>query len=390
MSGNLSDRLKFNKESFFYFAWILMEIHICTANSDAEKFSSPIISYISLLVFCLKIVLTKYRKREIIMIVLLLIGSIVCFRTNSDMRVVWFVLVIAASKKIDFNKIVKYSLRTMIICCFVFLMLYFLRVTEGVYIVSNRGERLSFGLGHPNICSAYYGLIIIQYIYIHFEQIKVRHLLLFALGALPIYLGTKSNTGFLVTVLALIFVFIIKVLPAKQFNTKIIVIGLLGGIAFFTFAPIFYNNSLNVLDSMMTGRLHQANYYYEIYGIHIFGSDITHDLMNPNRDNILDIGIAKMLINNGIFYYTLVVGGYTICLKKAISDNRKDLLALFGTMIIYLFAENVATYIFMNVSMLAFSQLIFCNKKQNYSVSIGEQENLQYERYNITGKSTNT
>lgn len=361
-----------------------MEIHICTANSDAAKFSITAVSYISIFLFLLKIALDKYTKREIIVIFLLLIGSILSLRASSDMRVVWFALVICASKRIDFNRIVKYSLRTMFGCCLAFFTLYFCGIIEGAYIISEKGLRLSFGLGHPNMCSAYYGLIVIQYIYIHFEQMKVRHLLLFALGALPIYLGTKSNTGLLVTILALVFVFIIKVLPAKQFNTKIIVIGLLGGITFFTFAPIFYNKSLSILDEMMTGRLHQANYYYEIYGIHIFGSDITHDLTNPNRDNILDIGIAKMLINNGIFYYTLVISGYILCLKKAIADNRKDLIALFGTMIIYLFAENVATYIFMNVSMLAFSQLIFCNEKQNYSTKIGAQESIQYERYDIT------
>ena len=44
-----------------------------------------------------------------------------------------------------------------------------------------------------------------------------------------------------------------------------------------------------VIDTLMTGRLHQANFYFEKYGISLLGNNVNADLNSIYTDNILDI-----------------------------------------------------------------------------------------------------
>ena len=75
------------------------------------------------------------------------------------------------------------------------------------------------------------------------------------------------------------------------------------------------------------------------------------------------MGFAKMLINNGLFYYVAVVLGNVLSMFQACEEKRRDLVALMGCFIIYMFTENVATYIFMNVTMLQFSNYLYGRAK---------------------------
>ncbi|MCI8527567.1 MAG: hypothetical protein HFH82_00185 [Lachnospiraceae bacterium] len=353
-------KFKLTKESLFYLAWILMEIHICVANSNAANFSISAVSYLCMALFTAKILWTlHYSFQELCIMAIMLLGAFVSAYRAGDMRVLWFVLVIAASKGTDFDKCVRISFRTMLGCCMVFVLFYIIGLTESPHIVTERGMRFGLGLGHPNMCAAYYSLLMVHIIYLCFQRLKISHFVLFALGAGVVYGITKSNTGVAVTLVTIIVSVVIKFLPAKKFNIKVIVLGMLAGIAVFTILPIIYNEKLSVLDNWMTGRIHQANFYYAKYGISLFGNNVNYDLTKWNRDNILDMGFAKILIHNGLFYYVLVVGGYFICLRKAVKHMRRDLMALFVSMLVYMFTENVATFIFMNVSMLAFADTLF-------------------------------
>ena len=133
-------------------------------------------------------------------------------------------------------------------------------------------------------------------------------------------------------------------------------------IALITIIPIIYSNRFALLDTMMTGRLHQANFYYKKYGISLFGNNVNADLNSPYTDNILDIGYTKMLLNNGLIYYIVVVGGYMLTMYKACRDNRRDLISILGCFMLYMCTENVATYIFTNVTMLLFKDFVFSDK----------------------------
>lgn len=348
-----------------------MVIHICIANSNAQKYSTTIVSYIAMLLFALKIIIQKrYKLQEIIMIAFSLFWGFCSYRVADDMRVLWFAIVLCASKDIEFDKVVNYSFKAMLFCCISFMLLFKMGLIEETKVYSIRGIRHSYGLGHPNMCSAYYALLMIQYVYLHFKKIKAVHLIVLIIGSFIVYYLTKSTTGLITMLTVIMIIFALKYMPFKKMNSKIIVIGLIVGVTLFTVIPIIYDGKFTIIDTLMSGRLHQANFYYEKYGVSLFGNNINADLNSIYTDNILDMGYAKMLINNGLIYYLIVVFGYIVSMIKACESGRRDLVALFACFIVYMFTENVATYIFMNVTMLLFSDFLY--KKRNFKKEVLE------------------
>jgi hypothetical protein len=292
----------------------------------------------------------------------LLLTGVLVYIKSKDMRVFWFALTLCAAKGISFNKTVKFTLITMSSCCFVFIVMHFLGVLPQKSYVINSVTRYSFGLGHPNMCSAYFAMIFTMIIYLYFDKLKIYHLLSMTAISVVVYCFSKSRTGLLLSLTVVIIAAALMYIPGKKHCAYVIIAAVLLGVLAFTVLPMVYNNSMAKLNSFLSGRIEQANIYFKEYGAKLFGGHLV-ELEYDNPNNILDIGYQRMLINNGAVYFILVVGGYIVSLYNAVKLKKYNLILLISSMLIYMYTENVATYIFMNVSMLIFADFIFADKK---------------------------
>lgn len=352
------------KTDIFYLAWVIMVAHFCIANSNLQEYSISVVSYIAMFLFVSKVFICEryYKMKELLMIVIALILGVLASRTADDMCVLWFALVLCASKGIDFNRTVQLSFKTMLFCCIVFVSMFMLGLSQETLVDSSRGVRHSFGMGHPNMFAAYYTLLIVQYIYLNFDKIKIGKIILMTIGSVIVFSFSKGVTGLITSVATITISCVLKYFPFKKMNAKLVAIILMIVITLTTVIPIIYSNRFALLDTIMTGRLHQANFYYKKYGISLLGNNVNVDLNSIYTDNILDIGYTKMLLNNGLIYYAVVVGGYMLTIFKACKDNRRDLVSILGCFMLYMCTENVATYIFMNITMLLFKDFLFLDK----------------------------
>ena len=181
----LKKKIRLNSMTSFYIAWVMMVIHICIANSNMQAYSLSLFSYIAMLFFGIKIVTyKKYTLNEIFLMIMLMLWGYLASKSADDMRVLWFAIVLVASKGIDFNKVVKYNFITMLICCIIFILCFIFGVSDEIIMQTTRGIRHSFGMGHPNMFSAYYIILVIQYIYLKFDNLKIRELVVFMLFSL--------------------------------------------------------------------------------------------------------------------------------------------------------------------------------------------------------------
>ncbi|CAI3342399.1 hypothetical protein CIRMBP1294_00380 [Enterococcus cecorum] len=346
--------------NIYYCAWIMMVVHLCVANSNANLYSAPFISYIAIIMFALKILLQrKFSLINLLLLPMMLFIGYECLIHTDDMRVLWFFIAILASKDIDFEKLIKLTFRTMLICCICFFTLFLLGVIDQTVVNSVRGIRQSLGLGHPNMFSAYYSILLTLGIYIKFDKLSIVKLFFLMIGSFIVYSFTKSFSGIITCMCVILIVIILKYVPLRNINSRLIIIFLLIGMTVFTLAPILFNEKLLVFDKIVTGRIHQAHFYYKKYGIDLFGNNVNKDLNSPFTDNILDIGYTKMLLNNGLIYYLIVVCGYIFSLFRSLEFKNKRMIVLMSGFIIYMFTENVATYVFMNPSMIYFSKYLF-------------------------------
>ena len=345
--------------NYFYIGWIMMVFHFCVANSNANTYSTSLVSYIALLFFLSKICLQKnYKSTQIVKMIITVVLGFLGYYFSKDMRTFWFSIVLVSFKDVNFDKTVKYTFITILFSCVLFILLCFMNIIPDTIKASNSNSH-SFGLGHPNMCSAYFTLLTVLYIYLRYHRITYKFLIQDCFFGILLYFFTKSTTG-LITLLCILLIFLVINRSKNRLRiTNIMFVILIFGIFCFTVIPIFYNDSFSILNKLLTGRLEQAHYYYAKYGIHLFGGNLIEDLTYINTTTILDIGYMKMLINNGLIYYLFVVFGCICLLRKAIQNNLNDKVVLITFFLIYMCTENVSTYIFMNVSMLLLSDFIF-------------------------------
>ena len=356
--------------NYFYIGWIMMVFHFCVANSNANTYSTSLVSYLALAFFLVKIFLkTKYNSLEMCKMFIVLLCGFLGYYFSKDMRTFWFSIVLISSKNINFNKTVKYTFVTVLLSCFLFLVLYSLHILPETLVSSSRGMRRGFGLGHPNMCSAYYTMLTVLYIYLNYHKITYKFLIIDFVFGILLYYFTESTTGMITLISILFIILIINKTNDKPKALSIIFIIIVLGIVCFTVIPIIYNDFFSIFDRLLTGRFSQANYYFKKYGIHLFGDNMIEDLTYEYTTHILDIGYTKMLINNGVIYYLCVVCNYIYLLKDTIQFKKYSTFILISFFLIYMYTENVSTYIFMNVSMLLFSKFIFNDEKNFRRVS---------------------
>ena len=365
--------IKFKKEqitesNIFFIAWVIMVVHICIANSSYLSYSSKYVSYIGLIVILTKIFITKYTRREKIISTFILCFSIVSSYKTSDMRTVWFALFLIGAKNIDFDKCVKITFYTMLSCCIVFIIMSFFDISN-IYTISDvKGIRYSFGLGHPNMASSYYSIIVSLLCYLEKDKIKIWNILvLFVLGLVMFFL-TKSMTGIIICSFNLFLILLLKqnILKIELIKYSIFIVLILI-ILFFTIAPFAYNNKLSPINELLTGRISQSNYYINKYGVNLFGSDVFKDLTSKTTDNILDDGYIRILIVNGAGSYIFILYGYINMLIISLKKEEYNLFILIAFFVVYMCVENVATYIFMNITFLLFKTIIFKEEKSEYT-----------------------
>lgn len=359
-------------ENLFLFAWSLMVIHMYVTYSSLSAYSNSFVSLIAFVAFCFKILSTKYTARELAICSFLLIVGILTIQPAQDMRVFWFAITVFALKNVDTERVIKVTYSITLVCCALFLCSYLLKfsVDEIIYI-DDGNIRHGFGFGHPNTLQAYILYIVSMAMYVNYTKMKRWILIFFLLVSFIVYSFTYSRTGIIVTTIVLIMAWLIRFSPISNLMNYGLIAIAYTYITIFSVLPIIYyrymNPIFNMLNGLLTNRISQAAYFYGEYGVKLFGFRPI-ELTYEKRYIYLDMGYETMLICQGLIYFVIVVGTMVILLYRYTKEkNQKRLLLLFA-FALFLGTENVATYIFLNVSMLFISELIFLpNRRTRYN-----------------------
>lgn len=353
-------------EGLFLLGWSLMVIHMYVAYSSLSAYSSSIVSVIALFFFLFKIIYTKYTAKEMIICSILMLIGILTIRPSQDMRVFWFALVIMAAKNVDLEKVIRITYRLTLICCSLFFISYLLKISVDEIIHLEDGKiRHGFGFGHPNTLQAYVLYIVTMMIYVNYTKLKRWVIVLLFLITFFVYSFTDSRTGIVITTVFLITAWLIRFSSLKLTTKKGLIAVSYIYISVFSILPTIYYKYMNpvfsLLNTLLTKRITQAAYFYGEYGIKFFGFRPI-ELTYNKRYIYLDMGYESMYIIQGFIYFIIIVGSMLLLLHRyAKEENDKRMLILFS-FVLFLGPENMATYIFLNISMLFISELIFVSK----------------------------
>lgn len=364
--------LNFDINNFFYFPWILMVINTMIFYSSYSYIKIPFLTEFALLLFCLKIILDlpKSIKDYLIFILLGCVGVIVTIKSG-DNRILWLAIVLISARNINIRKCIYLTYLVTCICVSIFICIYFINNIFNLNLYVNNTSNY-FGLGHHNTCHNYFVIISSLFIFNNFDRINLKNLLFLQVLNVGLFTITGSRSGFLTFFVATL---VLMYCESKLFNQKYLkyfVICLLVGIGLLIICPLIYepNSIMEFINNVSTGRIAQANVYYNNFGIHLFGSYLDV-LYVDNPQWYLDIGYLKLLLNNGIISFMFFIIGYLYLLFISMKKHLFSMFYLILIVLINLCFENVYTYVFFNVSILFFTKILyqhdfkFINKKIN-------------------------
>lgn len=373
-------RLKLNRNTTVQLAWVVMIIYTFAIGRSDLKYIFPIsmvkrlCTYCSMLLLIAKICFfSKFSKTKIIYILFLFVLIMAVTFSSKNMSLPVYFLFIVASTDIDFRELVRVDIKTK---AFIVILLFVLGLLGVVSFFSweiNGAVKFSFGWGHPNTFCGIVVIIIMEWLYLKWDRLTLKHYTVTLLVLLFLYTFAASRT----TIYTALFVIGWVVLSKRnnvlvnnrlaQFFCRYVVCittGLSWG------AVALYQSGAELgrrLNSMLTTRLAWSAKYLLRYGVSLWGSDI--DTVSSRQARItgesiqiLDMAYIRIFIENGLVYAVFFIIAFCIIGKYLIENNKKPELMLLLFFAIIGIGSYASANLFSNYMLLLFIPSAFSRK----------------------------
>ena len=197
----------------YYIFWTLLLIGKGLGMTSAYP-AMVTITWVAIAFVCVKLFLTKWNKKEFIILCSLLILGMIVFLKTRDAALLLSVLAICAAKGIDLKRLFKYSFwlkATMFVVRTTMALVGF--IDKQVLVRYDSGDihtvRYALGYGQPN--ATHYTLFVIYVLlFLSYRKLKTWHFILLEAYNYFIFTYTDSRAGFLYTSLLVLCIWAIK------------------------------------------------------------------------------------------------------------------------------------------------------------------------------------
>lgn len=298
---------------------------------------------------------------------IIIIVSIVITYYSSQPTIAITTLTILLSKDIEFKKIVKYDMYFKIYITLFTIIFSIIGIIENIKIIRYESGsiiiRNSFGFIHPNTLGTIILLIVIDYIYINYSKLNLKHCIIVCTLVFITKFFTDSRTGLYITIALIVIALLDK---SSNLNRKIITkiasitvpyIAILSVIV-----SIYYNKStiIQTIDLVLTGRIRLGNIYLNMYPINLFGNFISFPTTSYNGEIItLDNLYIRMLVNFGAIYFLGICFSYYKLGKKYCTNIESSKSILIFSFAFLGISESIGYNICFNISLFLLRELIY-------------------------------
>lgn len=363
---------------FVYTLLFLKEILFSRTTIDS-LFGTIVINHISFLfhiifiLVCLVILIffQKYLWKEIFVIAGLLITSMISSFYSNSYIFFDFMLLLACSKNINFERFIKYAFYIQSLVIFITIsMAYFGIIDNAILIRRQDGTiRNSWGFTHPNTLGILTFQWICEYLYLARNKRKPIKYVILGLLISSIYLTTNSKSSFLMSMLMVLGNIFTEFIKSNRFNKmlvkKFIVISLVLVLAILAVIIKYYwEHPYELSETTLATRIRLINTYFTAYGVNLFG----HSINIGNYTNLpgfsygyyyLDNGVAWLVIKFGLISFIIFGCLYLLFIKKIIVDQRWLLLVLNCGYLVYSLTELTPFMVVFNSLLIGFGGILF-------------------------------
>lgn len=320
----------------------------------------------------LKILVTPYTKRQMIMQAVLLVLTAVVYYRSRALGILFVAFMVLSMKGISVPKVFHVGLWMWSVCA-VFLSIFsFFRLEHTVYRVHEKmglGHifRWSLGFTHPNILHITYLALCAFILYQMGNRYRLRHYLLLMAGNLLVFLYSVSYTGFgIVTVFLTAFLYV-QIRPRFCILEKLLANLVLPVclILSFVLPKLLYDNPIcaevQALNRLLNTRIWLADQFLVPEYRSLLGIDITPVLKSSmTMDNSYVMGY----INYGLIPFAVMMAGYfALSFYLTHRQKTKELVILICFLATGWTEQLLFNTSFKNVTLIFLGALLFIQKE---------------------------
>lgn len=307
-------------------------------------------------IILVKIINDKYTLRELILCLILLMIAILDYYYSKNNTFMILALSIVAFRNIDKTILFRFSFFTRGCTYLLHLILCFIGILDIGYEAGER-VRYTFGYTHANLAQGEIFAILAYYFLSKNGKIKKRYSLFMIVISYFVFLFTNSRTGFLSTILLLVFYYLAQTkwfqFILKMFGRYIFI--------FLTIICFFLSNYYYAIQwitgfGTFSSRFQTAYFLERMYKITLFGQATTY---------VSDLGYVNLLYKYGIILFLLFIIGHTVLLYRFIKTERWHLVAYTLVLAIYFVMEGYQISILYNSVWIYYTELLFNKRKEN-------------------------
>lgn len=204
--------------------WIALFIELVIVIIDKSAYTNPYESWlfrITFLLFCIKIVTTKYSMKEWACILVVGLIAACSYFINEKDEAVRAVVFIASCKNISLKKDMKVIFYVTMIGCVALILLSVTGIYGAVSFTADYGRggietRYTLGMGHPNALHCMIWMVMTLAMYVYADSMKWYHFFILMGVNIGTYLLSNSNTGMMLATATILGVAVFHYIPYFQ------------------------------------------------------------------------------------------------------------------------------------------------------------------------------
>lgn len=333
----------------FYFAYTLLVANVMFAYVKGVGKAINILKDLALVLLIINFFVQskKYKRKEFIILLLIISISAVVTFVSKDREIIKIVLLICTAISIDFQKFIKYDFKLKLISTIIIILCYYLNLTDVYYMYRSDGTiRSSMGFSHPNIFGGFVFSIVCDYIFLRKDKINIFDIVVIILLSFGVSYFSDSRTSQICIILVMLGSIFIKIDKIKILDLKLV--KFIVNNSFFIFSIISFilayllvqnNPTVINLNESLSGRISFIARFFDEYVVNLFGREIEiigtlQSKTTGESPWILDNSYAMILLRYGVVTFLMMGIFLNIFFKNTYKYDKYILIIMFVFLIL--------------------------------------------------------
>lgn len=322
---------------------------------------------IGMLLFLLKIAMTRHTYGEYLLIgVLLFISLIVYYNTGEKGLLLYFTMMLGM-KNVSLKRVMKWAAAILSVSFTVLVFLSVFGLKQDITYLHDRAGfgqvlRHSLGYPYPNTLFTTYIVLMVLIMYVLGKQTKKQLVItstLMFLGAVYIYLYSCSNTGLIVATFYLLANLWLQLRNRLSIVEKLVLLMAYPGCALLSIVgPLVTSGRLfQLMDKVLHNRWAYSYYYLTTEPVTLFGTRFGE---TPNENYMIDSSFLYSFLQIGVIPFLIVTAlmiGMIVCYVK--KDKRIELAMIISFCVLGLSDPFFFNLSYKNLMFLFIGELLY-------------------------------